>query len=136
MSRSAPPSARDALRELLADATRFARAEVNLVKAEGVRVGKRAAIAAGLLAAAALWLFLLLVFLLGAGATAIGGVVGAPWLGWLCIAGLCLLLAAALGFAGYRILRRAIGEGKQLGAIMKEDLEWVRELPKQSANGS
>lgn len=129
-------SARDEVRELLGDALRFARAEVTMVRAEGVEAGKRGAIGAGLVAGAALFAVLLLVCLLGAAAAAIGGALGHPWLGWLCAGFLALVIAGALAGAGYRLLRGALSEGKRVGSTVKEDLEWVRELPRRGANGS
>lgn len=136
MSAETSPPVREALRELVADVLRFGRAELNLVKAEGARAGKRGAIAAVLLGIAATFGFLVLIFLLGAGATAIGEATGMPWLGWLCVAGLTLIISGTAGLAGIARLRRAIREGKQVGGIVKEDLEWLRELPRQNANGS
>jgi hypothetical protein len=132
---SSPPLV-DLLRAILDDALRVARAELKLVKVEGIATGKRGAIGVGLLAAAAVSAFLVVVFLLGAAAEAIGGLLGHRWLGWLIIAGLCVLIAVALGWLGYRTVKRAIAEGRRVGATVMEDLEWVRELPKQSANGS
>jgi hypothetical protein len=136
MRPSPAPSLHDSLRELFHDTVRFARAEVNVVKAEGIEAGKRGALAVGLLAGGAVAILLMLVFLLGAAAEALGGLFDRPWLGWLCIAGLVLVVAAILGLLGYRTLRRAIAEGKRVSATVKEDLEWVKELPRQSANGS
>jgi hypothetical protein len=130
------PPVREALRELVSDILRFGRAELHLVKAEGTSAGKRGAIAAALLGTAATFGFLLLIFLLGAGAVAIGEVTGMAWLGWLCVAGLTLVIGAIAGLIGFRMLRRAIREGRQVGSIVKEDLEWLRELPRQNANGS
>lgn len=131
-----PESVRGAVRELVGDALRFGRAELNLVRAEGTRAGKRGAIAAALLATAAAFGFLVLIFLLCAGAAAISEVTGIAWLGWLCIAGLSLAVSGVAGLAGFLRLRRAIRDGKQVGSIVKEDLEWLRELPRQNANGS
>jgi cytochrome c biogenesis protein CcdA len=136
MTAQSPPSVREVVRELAADALRFGRAELNLVRAEGTRAGKRGAIAAVLLGIAATFGFLVLIFLLGAGAAAIGEVTGMPWLGWLCIAGLALVISGIAGLSGVARLRRAIREGKQVGSVVKEDLEWLRELPRQNANGS
>jgi len=130
------PSVIDALRGIVADAVRFVRAEVGLVRAQGTATAKRAAFAAALLAAAALALFLVVVFLLGAGAEGLGGLLHHPWLGWLIMAGVLLVIAAFLGWLGYLMLKRTIAEGRRVGATVKEDLEWVRELLKQNANGS
>ena|ERR1017187_1516552 len=133
---SPSPTVIDALRGILGDAMRFARAEVGLVRAEGSATAKRAAFAAALLVTAMLALLLVVVCLLGAGAEGLGGLLHHPWLGWLIIGGLLLAIAALLGWLGYRMLRRTIAEGRRVGATVKEDLEWVRELLKQNANGS
>ena len=125
-----------ALREILADGQRFVRAEMGLARAEGTAAAKRAAIAAGLLAAAAVGLLLSVILLLGAAAEAIGGALHHPWLGWLIMAGLLLVIVGVLGGLGYRMVRRTIAEGRRVGATVKEDLEWVRELLKPNANGS
>jgi cytochrome c biogenesis protein CcdA len=126
----------DALKAIFADAVRFARAEVGLVRARGTVTAKRGAFAVALLAAAVLAVLLVVVFLLGAGAEGLGGLLHHPWLGWLIMAGLLLVIAALLGWLGYLMLKRTIAEGRRVGATVKEDLEWVRELLKQNANGS
>jgi hypothetical protein len=130
------PSLADLLREILGDALRVGRAELNLVKEEGVAAGKRGALAAGLLVGAAVAAFLFLIFLLGTAAEALGGLLGHRWLGWLIIAVLSLAAAAILAWLGYRMAKRTIAEGRRVGTTVKEDLEWLRELPRQSANGS
>jgi hypothetical protein len=131
-----PPGLVDLLREILADGLRVGRAELNLVRAEGIAAGKRGARAAGLLAGAVVAVFLTIVFLLGAGAEALGGLLGHRWLGWLVVAALSLAVAAVLGWLGYRTVKRTIAEGRRVGAAVKEDLEWLRELPRQRASGS
>jgi phosphatidylglycerophosphate synthase len=123
-----------ALREILSDALRFVRAEVGVARAEGTRAAKRAALAAGLLASAAITV--LLIFLLGAAAEGIGGLLHHRWLGWLIMAGLLLAVAAILGGLGYLTVRRTIAEGRRVTATMKEDLEWAKELLRQNASGS
>jgi hypothetical protein len=141
-SQDAPPAASPgaaviaSLRQIVADALRFVRAEMGLARAEGGAVAKRAAIAAGLLAAAAVGLLLSAVLLLGAAAEAIGGALHHPWLGWLIMAGVLLVLVGVLGGLGYRMVKSTIAEGRRVGATVKEDLEWVRELLKPNANGS
>ncbi|MGD1052717.1 MAG: phage holin family protein [Candidatus Dormibacteria bacterium] len=126
----------DALRGIVADGVRFVRAEIGLVRAQGTATAKRAAIAVALLAAAVVALLLVGVFLLGAGAEGLGGLLHHPWLGWLIMGGLILIVGAVLGWLGYRMLRRSIAEGRRIGTTVKEDLEWVRELLKQNASGS
>jgi cytochrome c biogenesis protein CcdA len=126
----------EVLRELLHDVVRFARAEVTLLVAEGKEAARRALWAIAFIAGALVFAFLLLIFLLGAAAEAIGGLLNHPWLGWLILAAAFVLLAVILGLAGYRRLKSAINEGKKVGSIVKEDLEWVRQLPKRNTHGS
>jgi uncharacterized RDD family membrane protein YckC len=131
-----PPPLRATVAGLFDDAKRFARAEIGLVRAQGIQAGKRIALAAALLATAALCLLLLVIMLLGAAATAVGDALGMPWLGWLCVAFLMAVIAAVAGLIGFRAARGGIAEGKRVGATVKEDLEWLRELPKRSGSGS
>ena len=125
------PSVIDALREILADGVRLVRAEIGVVRAGGIATAKRAAFAAALLAAAAIAALLVIIFLLGAGAEGLGGLFHHPWLGWLIMAGLILVVAALLGGLGYLMLKKTIAEGRRVGATVKEDLEWVTRLPRQ-----
>ena len=125
----------DSLRDLLADSIRFIRAEIDLARAQGTDAAKRAAVAAALLAVGGIAAFVGLVFLLGAGAAAIGGALHHPWLGWLIVAAALLAAAGALALIGYRRMKKAVTEAKQVGTTVKEDLEWVRQLPRRNANG-
>jgi hypothetical protein len=52
------------------------------------------------------------------------------------MAGVVLVVVGVLGGLGYRMVKRTIAEGRRVGATVKEDLEWVRELLKPNANGS
>ena len=124
------------LRDLLADAVRLVRAEIGLVRAQGTATAKRGGIAAGLLAAGGVFAFLFFVFLLGAAAAAIGGALVHPWLGWLIVAVALLAIAGTLALIGYHQMRKAVEEAKQVGTTVKEDLEWLRQLPRRNANES
>src|SRR5487761_1241896 len=110
----------DSLRQILADALRFVRAELTLVKAQGIAAGKRGGIGAALLMGAGVMGFLVVALLLGAAAAAIGEAFGQPWLGWVIIAGGGLfvaggfwVVAALLAGVGFRPLRRAVAEGRR-----------------------
>ena len=135
-----PPSTRqsviDILRTLLADLIRFAKAELRLVIAEGKDAALRGAIGIGLMFAAIFFLFLVFVFGFAAGAIAVGDALDHPWLGFLIFAGAFFLVTALLGFLGFRRVMSAKAEGQSAFTTVKEDLEWVKQLPKRSESGS
>ncbi|MGI8848514.1 MAG: phage holin family protein [Candidatus Dormibacteria bacterium] len=137
----APPgttrqSVLDVLRGLLTDVVRFGKAEFTLVKAEGAEAAKRSAIGIGLLVGAAIFGLLLVIFLFGAAAEAIGTLLNHQWLGWLIVAGFFLIITVVLALLGIGRVRGAIKEGKEVASIVKEDLSWVKELPKRNGSGS
>jgi Na+/melibiose symporter-like transporter len=127
---------REVLKELLADLVRFGRAEFNLIKAEGLAAARHGIGAVAFFTVTLVFLLLFAIFALGAAAEAIGGWLHHPWLGWLIMAGAFLVVGALFGLIGYRKLKRAIREGKNVPAIVKEDLEWVRQLPKRNESES
>ena len=135
-----PPSTRqsviDVLRTLLADLVRFAKAELKLVVAEGKDAAIRGAVGLGLVFGAIFFFFLVAVFGLSAGAIAVGDALDHPWLGFLIFAGGFLVVSAVLGFAGYRRIMSAKNEGQHAFTTVKEDLEWVKQLPKRDESGS
>jgi len=111
----------DVLRSLLGDAVRFAKAELSLVKAEGKEAAVRGIKGVVMLIAAGLSALLLIIFLFGAAAEAIGGWLGHEWLGWLIVAGFFLILTAALALLGIRRVKSAINEGKDVSNVVKEE---------------
>jgi Putative Actinobacterial Holin-X, holin superfamily III len=123
-------------REVVDDAVRLARAEIELAKAEAIAGVKRIAVAAGLLAAAGVFAVFMLIFALGAVPTALAGQVFSGWVWWLLTAALFLLVAAFLGWLGFRSLRRGIGRGKALVGSVREDVAWFKRLTKRNANES
>ena len=127
---------RDALRELLADAIRFAKAELNLVKEEGKEAAKRGGIGAGLAFFALLLFQFVVIFAFGALAVAIGEWLGHAWLGWLIVAGGFLILTLIVGLVGFRMIMSAKNEAVGAATTVKEDLAWVKELTKRSESGS
>ena len=123
-------------REVVDDAVRLARAEIELAKAEAIAGVKRAAVAAGLFAGAGVFALLMLIFALGAIPTALAGHALSGWVWWLLTAALFLLVAGVLGLLGYRSLQRGIGQGKELVGSVKEDVSWLKRLTKRNASGS
>lgn len=123
-------------REVVDDAVRLARAEIDLAKAEAIAGVKRIAVAAGLFAAAGVFALFMIIFALAAVPTALAGHAFSGWVWWLLTAAFFLLVAGALGALGYRSLRRGIGRGKDLVGSVKEDVAWFKRLTKRNANES
>ena len=120
--------------DLISDFVRFLKAEFDLAKAEGTQATKRTLFGAVFMMGALAFFMLVGIFLLGAAAVAIGEALGHLWLGFLIVAGGLLVLSLFLGLIGFRKIRSGIKEGKQVGANLKEDIEWLRQLPKHNAN--
>lgn len=122
--------------DLISEFVRFLKAELDLAKAEGTAATKRTLFGAGFVITALAFFLLVDVFLLSALAVVIGDALGHVWLGFLIVAAGLLVVSLVLGLIGFRKIKSGIGEGKQVGATLKEDMEWLRQLPKhdESAN--
>ena len=101
------PSLVQLVKELVSDALRLVRVEIDLAKARFSRTLKQAGIAAGVLLAAALVAGLGAIGLLVAAGIALAIVLPA-WAAALIVAGALLLGGAASGMAGLRLLRAAM----------------------------
>ena len=123
-------------REVADDAVRLARAEIELAKAEAIAGVKKLAVAIGLFAAAGVFALFMVIFALGSVPTVLAGHVFSGWIWWLLLAAFCLLVAAFLGWRGYRSLRRGIGRGQELVGSVKEDVAWLKRLTKRNASES
>jgi len=123
-------------RQVVEDAIRMARAELNVVSAELKRAVIQLAIAIALIMVAGV--FLLIAVIEGLNALPSGlSVLGSEWLRWLVLGGIFLLLAGVLIYIGQRRARKAIKRGRnQVQGTLKEDAEWLRELTKRSVKGS
>jgi hypothetical protein len=128
---------RDLLRQVTDDAVRLARSEVNLVLVQAAEAAKRAAVAAALLAVTALLLLLMLIFALAALPERFGpALFGDSWKGWGVVAALFLLAAATAGAYAVRRLIGVAREARNTLNSIKEDVEWVRQLPRQDGRSS
>jgi hypothetical protein len=123
-------------REVADDAVRLARAEIELAKAEAIAGVKKLAVAIGLFAAAGVFALFMVIFALGSVPTVLAGHVFSGWVWWLLMAAFFFLVAAFLGWMGYRSLRRGIGRGQQFVGSVKEDVAWLRRLTKRNASES
>ena len=102
------------LGQLVADATHdvssIMRSEIALAKAEIGADAKRAGVGAGLFAVAGFFAFLALILLLIAAAYGLVAAGLAPWLSFLIVAGVLLLLGAVMAFVGMRRFRKIKGK--------------------------
>jgi predicted ferric reductase len=123
-------------RQVVEDAIRMARAELNVVSAELKRAVFQLAIAIALIMVALVFLLIAVIEALNALPSGLG-ILGSEWVRWLVLGGIFLLLAAVLIYIGQRRARKAIKRGrKQVQGTLKEDAEWLRELTKRSVKGS
>ncbi len=118
------------------DTTRLVRLEIELAK-EQAKESLIRSLKAGIFIGVALGCALFgIIYAVGAIPAAIGSALGHPWLGWL-IFGVLLLIAAAIsGYVGYRRVMATVQVTKEAVSSMKEDLEWVKELPKRGVERS
>ena len=123
-------------RQVVEDAVRLARAELNLVGAELKRAVIQLLIAMVMIIVAFVFLVIALIEALGALPSGLG-ILGAEWVRWLALGGVFLILAGVLIYIGQRRARKAIKRGRtHIESTLKEDAEWLRELTKRSFSGS
>ena len=123
-------------RQVVEDAVRLARAELNLVGAELKRAVIQLLIAMVMIIVAFVFLVIALIEALGALPSGLG-ILGAEWVRWLALGGVFLILAGVLIFIGQSRARKAIKRGRMhVESTLKEDAEWLRELTKRSVSGS
>ena len=120
-------------RSIVEDATRLARLEIEVAKAQAIASLKRGALAIALFVVASLMLLLMAVFALAALPERFSStLVGDSWKGWGLTAAAFLVIAVLFALLGLRVLRRTIGATKTTLAGIKGDAEWVRQLPRRN----
>ena len=123
-------------RQVVEDAIRLARAELNVIGAELKKAIIQLLIATAMMVVALVFLFIAVIEALGALPSGLG-ILGAEWVRWLALGGVFLILALVLIFFGQSRARKAIKRGRtQVESTLKEDAEWLRELTKRSVKGS
>jgi predicted ferric reductase len=123
-------------RQVVEDAIKLARAEMEVVGAELKRAVIQLAIAIALIMVAAVFLLIGVIEALGALPSGLT-ILGSEWARWAALGGIFLILAMVLIFFGQSRARKAIKRGrKNVQATLKEDAEWLRELTKRSVSGS
>ena len=112
------------------------RAEISVVAADLKRAIIQLVIAAAMILAAAVFVLIGVIEALGALPSGLG-ILGAEWVRWLALGGICMVIAGVLIFIGQSKARKAIKRGRQqIESTLKEDAEWLRELTKRSVKGS
>ena len=107
-------------RDVAEDAVRLVRAEIALAKAELREAAIRLGVAIGLFVAAAVFLFVGLIEMLGAIPSQFGPqLFHQSWLGWVAFGVLFVLAAGLLALVGNRMRGRAVREGKQTISAFK-----------------
>ncbi len=123
-------------RQVVEDAIRLVRAEISVVAADLKRAIIQLVIAAAMILAAAVFVLIGVIEALGALPSGLG-ILGAEWVRWLALGGICIVIAGVLIFIGQSKARKAIKRGRQhIESTLKEDAEWLRELTKRSVKGS
>ena len=123
-------------RQVVEDAIKLARAELNVIGAELKRAVIQLVIAMALIIVASVFLLIAVIEALGALPSGLD-ILGPEWVRWLALGGIFLILAGVLIFFGQSRARKAIKRGrKSIEGTLKEDAEWLRELTKRSVSGS
>ena len=123
-------------RQVVEDAVKLARAELDVVGAELKRAMIQLAIAIAMIMVAAVFLLIGVIEALGALPSGLT-ILGSEWARWAALGGIFLILAVVLIFLGKSRATKAIKRGrKNVQETLKEDAEWLRELTKRSVSGS
>lgn len=125
-------------REIADDAIRMIRADVELARKELGAALTRVIISAVLITLAAVFLLIAVIEALGAIPVTFGPhLFGSnPWLPWLALGGVFLVLAVILGVLGAFGIRRAVGKTTRVIGSIKEDLQWARRLTRRNKSAS
>ena len=126
----------DLVHRITEDTTRLVRLEIELAKAQAKESAIRSLKAGIFLGIAVTCALLGMIYALGAAPAAIGSALDHPWLGWLIFGGFLFLVAGICGFVGYRRVKATVRTTKEAVGSFKEDLEWVKELPKRGVERS
>jgi uncharacterized membrane protein YqjE len=118
------------------DTTRLVRLEIELAKEQAKESAIRSLKAGIFIGIAVTCALLGIIYALGAVPVAIGSLLNHEWLGWLIFGLLLLLVAGVCGYVGFRRVMATVRSTKEAVSSIKEDLEWVKELPKRGVERS
>jgi len=127
--REEPPASDRSTKEII-DALRpqmqeLVNKQVELARAELVPVGRQAGIAAGLLAVAAVFMLVFLVFLSLTGVYALSLILPL-WASALIVSGILLLIGGVLAGVGANILRRLDPKPHRTIATLQQNIDWLK----------
>ncbi len=127
--REEPPASDRSIKEIL-DALRpqmqeLVNKQVELARTELVPVGRRAGIAAGLLAVAAVFMLVFLIFLSLTGVYLLSLILPL-WASALIVSGILLLIGGILAGVGANILRRLDPKPHRTIATLQQNIEWLK----------
>ena len=125
-------------REIADEGIRMVRSDFELAKKEMAAAFKRLAVSLVLLVLAGMFLFIAVIEGLNAAPITFGhNLFGTnPWLPWLALGGVFLLVAVLLGLLGVMGMRKAVRGGRGLMETLKEDAEWARRLTRRGKSTS
>ena len=126
----------DLVHRITEDTTRLVRLEIDLAIAQLKDSALRSLKAGIFIGVAVTCIVLGMIYFLGAAPAAIGSALGHPWLGWLIFGVFLFVIAAICGLVGYRRVMATVKTTKEAVGSFKEDLEWVKELPKRGVERS
>jgi Putative Actinobacterial Holin-X, holin superfamily III len=118
------------------DAVRLVRLEIELAKAQAKESALRFLWAGVWVGVALVCAVLGVIYALGAVPEAIGPPIHDYWTGWVVFGAFLLLLAAAFGYVGYRRVMSTLRSTRDAVSSIKEDIEWVKELPRRGVERS
>lgn len=121
-------------REIADEASRMIRADIELARKDLLSMLRRAIVAIVLLTMAAVLLLIAVIEALDSVPVTFGPRLFGdnPWLPWLALGGVFLVLSLLFALAGYRLgIRGAVRSGRRVVDAVKEDVEWARRLARR-----
>ena len=114
------------------------RADIELAKKEMSVALRRVVISVALLSVAAVFLLIAVIEGLNAAPVTFGPTLfgSNPWLPWVALGGVFLVLALLLGLIGVSGLRKAFRGTRGVVNSLKEDAEWARRLTRRGKSTS
>jgi uncharacterized membrane protein YqjE len=125
-------------REIADEGIRMVRADIELAKKELSVALKRVVVSAALLTVAGVFLLIAVVEGLGAVPVTFGPTLfgSNPWLPWVALGGVFLVLALLVALLGIFGIRKAVRGSRGLVDTLKEDAQWAKRLTQRGKSTS